>query len=844
MANEQTSGLSLALTTRSRNKESWRFSLQESIFWLLAMAVITAVAATRVHADPSLVASWPMNEGSGNVVNDASGNGNDGTLFNGPSWSGGELVFDGANDYADVGNFNVPGSALTITGRFRADSFANCGYQDCRIISKATGTATGDHFMMVSTIKQNNTVRLRFRLKLNGTTKTLVASSGNLTGTGWVSFAAVYNGSRMLLYKDGAQVGSMAATGSISTSNASVWIGGNPPTANSRPWDGSIADINVYNRALSAAEINNTGSSNTPPAFTSSPVTAANVGVAYNYSAAATDPDTGDVVTLRVVKKPGWLSFSGNGDTAELSGTPSSSGSYQVVLEAADLQNAVATQTFNIQVSGSSGGDGLVGSWPLDEGGGNTASDVSGNGIDGTLVNGPSWSGDVLNFDGTNDHVTLGAVDVPGSAMTLAGWVRADDLANCASRDCRIVSKASGTADNDHYFMVSTVKVGSTNTRLRFRLKTNGSTTTLVANSGNLTNNVWVHFAAVYDGANMRLYKDGSLVGSTSKTGTVDTNSNVPVWVGANPPNAAARPWDGSIADVMLYDKALTAQEIVSLMGSVNSPPSFTSSPNTSGTQNQAYTYNIVASDPNAGDVLTISATNLPGWLKFVDNGQGTARLSGTPTGTGSYSVVLEVADQNNAVDTQSFTISVAGGSIGGGVTGGGGTGNNLLVFDWNKPITESDRGFPRNDPPMASANGNWFTPINYAEGTFHVRAQIRSQSVVQDNNLQFCIWQYQFSLETCMTGVTVRGTSGNVVTWSQSIPSMWKLGGKSIDWANPRQRYGMAIKNSSGQPVSNYNGWNWNGENPQQWYPLDMRFTVVVVPKGGSFSGWNNFVN
>ena len=113
-----------------------------------------------------------------------------------------------------------------------------------------------------------------------------------------------------------------------------------------------------------------------------------------------------------------------------------------------------------------------------------------------------------------------------------------------------------------------------------------------------------------------------------------------------------------------------------------------------------------------------------------------------------------------------------------------------------------------------------------------------------KDNNLQFCIWQYQFSLETCTKAVTVRGTSGNVVTWSQSIPSMWKLGGKSIDWANPRQRYGMAIKNTNGQPVSNFNGWNWYGENPKQWYPLDMRFTVVVVPKGGSFSGWNNFVN
>jgi hypothetical protein len=695
--------------------------------------------------------------------------------------------------------------------------------------------------MMVSTVKVNNTVRLRFRLKLNGSTKTLIASTGNLSGTGWVSFAAVYNGSRMLLYKDGAQVGSMAATGSISTNNASLWIGGNPPAANSRPWDGSIADVKVYNRALSASEIGNGGNTNTPPAFSSTPVTAANVGNAYNYNIAASDSDSGDAVTIRVANKPGWLSFSGNGDTAQLSGTPSTAGSYRVKLEAVDLQNAVATQTFDIQVSGSSGGDGLVGSWPLDEGTGRTALDISGNGNNGTLVNGPVWAGNVLNFDGTNDYVNLGGLDVPGSAITLAGWVKADNLANCSYKDCRIISKASGTGENDHYFMVSPVKVG-TQTRLRFRLKTNGSTSTLIATSGNLSNNVWVHFAAVYDGRNMRLYKDGNQVGSTSKTGSLTTNSNVPVWIGANPTNAAARAWDGAIADVMVYDKALTAGEIAALMGNVNSPPSFTSSPKLSATQNQAYAYNVVASDPNAGDVLTIAGATLPGWLKLVDNGGGKARLSGTPSSTGTYTVVLEVADQNNAVDTQSFKINVGSGSTGGG--GGGSSGNNLLVFDWNKAVTEADRGFPKNDPPLASANGNWFTPINYAEGTFHLRAQIRSQPVAKDMRLQLCIWQYQFALETCTKLVNVRGTPGNVVTWSQVIPDMWKLNGKPIDWANPRQRYGIAIKNTKGQPVSNFQGWNWYGENPKQWYPLDMRFTVVVVPKGGTFSGWNNFLN
>ena len=54
---------------------------------------------------------------------------------------------------------------------------------------------------------------------------------------------------------------------------------------------------------------------------------------------------------------------------------------------------------------------GLVAHWKLDEGSGTTASDASGGGNTGTLVNGPVWtSGKVvsaLSFDGVNDKVSV-----------------------------------------------------------------------------------------------------------------------------------------------------------------------------------------------------------------------------------------------------------------------------------------------------------------------------------------------------------------------------------------------------------------------------------------------------
>ena len=34
----------------------------------------------------------------------------------------------------------------------------------------------------------------------------------------------------------------------------------------------------------------------------------------------------------------------------------------------------------------------------------------------------------------------------------------------------------------------------------------------------------------------------------------------------------------------------------------------------------------------------------------------------------------------------------------------------------------------------------------------------------------------------------------------------------------------------------------DWGGNNPDHWYPMNLRFQVVLVPAGGTFSGWQNY--
>ena len=100
------------------------------------------------------------------------------------------------------------------------------------------------------------------------------------------------------------------------------------------------------------------------------------------------------------------------------------------------------------------------------------------------------------------------------------------------------------------------------------------------------------------------------------------------------------------------------------VVSGVNDVPVFTSTPVTSATEGSAYTYNVTFDDDDVGAILSISATTLPGWLEFIDNGDGsTALLTGTPGNgdVGDHAVVLTLTDGIITTPVeQSFTITVS----------------------------------------------------------------------------------------------------------------------------------------------------------------------------------------
>lgn len=205
--------------------------------------------------------------------------------------------------------------------------------------------------------------------------------------------------------------------------------------------------------------------------------------------------------------------------------------------------------------------------WRFDEGSGTVAGDSAGAGAPDGLLVGATWSPETtdgsagsLDFDGTDDRVELGDFDLGSGPFSLLLWFRADDF---EQMDGRLLSKASGFQEQDHLWMLSTLAV-STEHRLRFRLRADGQTSTLVADAGDLSTGVWTHAAAVYDGQAMRLYLNGSPVGSLAKSGAVAADPAIDAAVGNHP--GGGRPFDGLIDDVRIYDRALSGEDLLALL--------------------------------------------------------------------------------------------------------------------------------------------------------------------------------------------------------------------------------------------------------------------------------------
>ncbi len=99
-------------------------------------------------------------------------------------------------------------------------------------------------------------------------------------------------------------------------------------------------------------------------------------------------------------------------------------------------------------------------------------------------------------------------------------------------------------------------------------------------------------------------------------------------------------------------------QNFTVTVASPNHPPTITSTPITTATAGQSYTYDADATDPDTGDTLSYSLTLAPTGMT-IDTATGLIQWTLTDAQIGEQNVTVKVQDTGGLSATQSFTISV-----------------------------------------------------------------------------------------------------------------------------------------------------------------------------------------
>ncbi|MDD5371701.1 MAG: LamG domain-containing protein [Anaerolineaceae bacterium] len=236
----------------------------------------------------------------------------------------------------------------------------------------------------------------------------------------------------------------------------------------------------------------------------------------------------------------------------------------------------------------------LVGCWRMEEGSGVTLVDGSGNGLDATTVESPTWStpGKVGNYslhlNGSNQYAYTQPDPQIGilNAITITAWFKSDST---ISYDQTLVSKAKQNTVDGFELSLSgteTAEPPGGKEKIYFRVNQQSSGNKYRVNSKNkypLNGTGWRFVAGTYDGAatgkSMDLFIDGVLdeYNDLAVPGPDSISPNtLPLVIGAQvsiraiPPPLynSSRLFAGNIDDVRIYNRALTGAEINTLFSS------------------------------------------------------------------------------------------------------------------------------------------------------------------------------------------------------------------------------------------------------------------------------------
>ena len=458
-----------------------------------------------------LVGYWSFNGAdiAADTAYDRSGNANNGTLTNGPVRTEGKigqaLSFDGTDDYVNLGDMTPTEGQSTLTWAFwtKANYSGNDSCFLCKVeLTNQTQNSWGITNTPSSWFGTTRDVRVYIPTSLSDTSTHCNTPNNALTSGAWNHVVVVF---------DGTQTGN--------TNRIKFYINGTQKAFSAGDCQGTI------------------------PASALSSTANAMIG-------ASSDPNN---------------YYNGLIDDVRI---------YNRVLSPDEIKRLYNIgSTFKINKASNTGSlqDGLVGYWSFDGPDMNAtqARDTSGNANHGTLTNGPARTigkiGQGLRFDGLNDRVNSPSAPslVLSSSITVSTWVKSENL---KTGYMDIFDKRSPSVDNNYVLEVVEGISGAARKVGFFYYSSGGVAQEWQTTNAVLPPNEWTHIAVTFTfgaGSSMRIFVNGvSEPGTWSEGNGNLTPANDDGGFGIGALQNGSNEFDGTIDDVRIYNRALSAEEI------------------------------------------------------------------------------------------------------------------------------------------------------------------------------------------------------------------------------------------------------------------------------------------
>lgn len=217
----------------------------------------------------------------------------------------------------------------------------------------------------------------------------------------------------------------------------------------------------------------------------------------------------------------------------------------------------------------------IAGMWTFEDGKGETVTDESGNGSDGTFVGDLKWVkgkfGGGLEFDGADTWVRIGekgnadslaALDFKASeGFSIHAWVMAEETPN---GKC-VIWKGRGCSTWSQYLLGTGAHENNQKTaQASFHIRAGNGGGKLEVLGDPLPAKEWIHLVGVWDSAKLHIYVNGKLQNSADAAGP-PWASPEEVYMGADPGCGKRCQWKGVMDEIVIFNTILTDKDVTAL---------------------------------------------------------------------------------------------------------------------------------------------------------------------------------------------------------------------------------------------------------------------------------------